>query len=125
MVKIWRKSVDWFKRYSKNQYLGHVDLLFKKLIGSTDMAKNPRWRLCRHFESSSNVKTHREHIRYAIFHSSPAEYGLNVSDEYNRAIQRLARVSDTYASLREFSKSRKTWPILNPPIFGWGWVLDE
>ena len=43
----------------------------------------------------------------------------------NRAIQRLARVSDTYASFREFSKSRKTWPILNPPIFGWGCVLDE
>ena len=29
LVKIWRKSVDWFKRYSKNQYLGHVDLLLK------------------------------------------------------------------------------------------------
>ena len=29
LVKIWSKSVDWFKRYSKNQYLGHVDLLFK------------------------------------------------------------------------------------------------
>ena len=23
---------------------------------------NPRWRLCSHFGSSSNVKTHREHI---------------------------------------------------------------
>ena len=29
LVKIWRKSVDWLKRYSKNQYLGPVDLLFK------------------------------------------------------------------------------------------------
>ena len=29
LVKIWCKSVDWFKRYSKNQYLGPVDLLFK------------------------------------------------------------------------------------------------
>ena len=29
LVKIWHKSVDWFKRYNKNQYLGHVDLLFK------------------------------------------------------------------------------------------------
>ena len=33
LVKIWHKSVDWFKRYNKNQYLGHVDLLFK--IGQT------------------------------------------------------------------------------------------
>ena len=23
------QSVDWFKRYNKNQYLGHVDLLFR------------------------------------------------------------------------------------------------
>ena len=29
LVKIWRKSVDWLKTYSKNQYLGPVDLLFK------------------------------------------------------------------------------------------------
>ena len=29
LVKILHKSVDWFKRYSKNQYLGHLDLLFK------------------------------------------------------------------------------------------------
>jgi hypothetical protein len=28
-VKIWSKSVDWFKRYSINQYKGHVDLIFK------------------------------------------------------------------------------------------------
>ena len=27
LVKIWGKSVDWFKRYSKNQYLGYVDPL--------------------------------------------------------------------------------------------------
>ena len=29
LVKILHKSVDSFKRYSKNQYLGHLDLLFK------------------------------------------------------------------------------------------------
>ena len=29
LVKIWSKSVDWFKIYSKNQYIGHVDLLSK------------------------------------------------------------------------------------------------
>ena len=28
-MKIWNKSVDWFKRYSKSQYIGHVDPLFK------------------------------------------------------------------------------------------------
>ena len=27
--KILSKSVDWFKRYSKNQYIGHVDLLLR------------------------------------------------------------------------------------------------
>ena len=31
LVIIWLKSVDWFKRCSKNQYLGHVDLLFIKI----------------------------------------------------------------------------------------------
>ena len=31
LVKIWRKSADWFKRYGKNRYLGHVDLPFKKI----------------------------------------------------------------------------------------------
>ena len=30
--EIWSKSVDWFKRYSKNQYIGHVDLLFKNWL---------------------------------------------------------------------------------------------
>ena len=29
LVKILHKSVDWFKRSSKNLYLGHLDLLFK------------------------------------------------------------------------------------------------
>ena len=29
LLKIWSKSVDWFKRYSKNRYIGHVDLLIK------------------------------------------------------------------------------------------------
>ena len=26
---MYRKSVDWFKSYSKNKYLGHLDLLLK------------------------------------------------------------------------------------------------
>ena len=29
LVQIWRQSVAWFKRYSKNQYLGHLYLLLK------------------------------------------------------------------------------------------------
>ena len=29
LVKTLHKSVDWFKRYNKNQYLGHLDQLFK------------------------------------------------------------------------------------------------
>ena len=33
LVKIWSKSVDWFKRYSKNQYIGRVDQILRNLSG--------------------------------------------------------------------------------------------
>ena len=29
LVKILTKSVDWFKRYGKKQYVGYIDLFFK------------------------------------------------------------------------------------------------